>query len=272
MHVQSCCFTNINLLLFLPFSLPSPSLLPKLLFVVIQKFCYHGNVTSYFSSLLDAGQACCLIYKQTKELGKERKVLGSEHWRRLILRQTWLASLRVDSTELVDQVSDACVLAYQGRRQFILVKIIKKLLLGDGVCAHLGLHLTKDKESIRLHLGSYLFQYFLYYIMHLIVEIKWHMGWIESYYTLRDGHKDIVNFLTRLVYTSWLQIQACPRFPNQQGQSVNATWIHLLPSPRHEPCSHVIPGYKPMVVRNQWLMNQTFFSIFGTYIWLFKTS
>ena len=50
-HVQSCCFTNINLLL-LTFSLPSPSLLPKLPFVVIQKFCYHGNVTSRFSSLL----------------------------------------------------------------------------------------------------------------------------------------------------------------------------------------------------------------------------
>ena len=54
MHVQSCCFTNINLLLFLPFSLllPSPSLLPKLPFVVIQKFCFHGNVTSPFTSLL----------------------------------------------------------------------------------------------------------------------------------------------------------------------------------------------------------------------------
>ena len=79
MHVQSCCFTKINLLLFLPFSLPSPSLLAKLPFVVIQKFCYHGNVTSHFSSLLDAGQACCLIYKQTEELGRERGVLGSEH-------------------------------------------------------------------------------------------------------------------------------------------------------------------------------------------------
>ena len=33
-----------------------------------------------------------------------------------------------------------------------LVKVIKKLQLGDGVCAHLGLHLTKDKESILLHL------------------------------------------------------------------------------------------------------------------------
>ena len=51
MHVQSCCLTNINLLLFSPFSFPSPSLLPKLTFVVIQKLCYHGNVTSNFSSL-----------------------------------------------------------------------------------------------------------------------------------------------------------------------------------------------------------------------------
>ena len=105
-----------------------------------------------------------------------------------------------------------------------------------------------------------------------VVEIKWHMGWInERYYALGDGQKDIVNFLTRLVYTSWLQIQAYPRFLNQQGQSVNATWIRPLPSLRHEPCSHVIPGYKPMVVSNQWVMNQMIFSIFGTYIWLFKT-
>ena len=45
-------FTNINLLPFLPFSSPSPSLLTKLPFFVIQTFLYHGNVTSYFSSLL----------------------------------------------------------------------------------------------------------------------------------------------------------------------------------------------------------------------------
>ena len=50
--MQSSCFTNINLSLFLPFSLPLPSLLPKLPFVVIQKFCYYGNMTSHFSSLL----------------------------------------------------------------------------------------------------------------------------------------------------------------------------------------------------------------------------
>ena len=29
-YVQSCCFANINQLVFLPFSLPSPSSLPKL--------------------------------------------------------------------------------------------------------------------------------------------------------------------------------------------------------------------------------------------------
>ena len=52
MHVQSCCFTNINLLPFLPFSLPSASLLPKLPFEVIQTFCHHCNVASHFSSLL----------------------------------------------------------------------------------------------------------------------------------------------------------------------------------------------------------------------------
>ena len=43
MHVQSCCFTTKNSLLFVPLSLPSLSLLPKLLFSVIQKFLYHGN-------------------------------------------------------------------------------------------------------------------------------------------------------------------------------------------------------------------------------------
>ena len=52
MHVQSCCFTNINLFLFfLPLSLPSLLSLPNVPFVVIQKFCCHGNVTSHFSSL-----------------------------------------------------------------------------------------------------------------------------------------------------------------------------------------------------------------------------
>ena len=130
MHVQSCCFTTINLLLFLPFSLPSTSLLAKLPFVVIQKFCYHGNVTSHFSSLLDAGQACCLIYKQTEELGRERGVLGSEHWKTYTLPD-W-TSFFAGGLYWTSRSSDAWVLAYQGRRQFDLVKVIKKLQLGDG--------------------------------------------------------------------------------------------------------------------------------------------
>ena len=53
MHVQSCYFANINLFLFLPFSLKSPSSLLKLPIAVIQKFCYHGKVTLHFSSLLN---------------------------------------------------------------------------------------------------------------------------------------------------------------------------------------------------------------------------
>ena len=52
MYKKACCFTNINLLLFfLPLSLPSLLSLPNVPFVVIQKFCYHGNLTSHFSSL-----------------------------------------------------------------------------------------------------------------------------------------------------------------------------------------------------------------------------
>ena len=45
MHLQSCCFA------FYPFSLSSPSSLLKLPIVEIQKFCYHGYVTSHFSLL-----------------------------------------------------------------------------------------------------------------------------------------------------------------------------------------------------------------------------
>ena len=40
-------FCNLNLL----FLCCSPSPLQNLPIVVIQKFCYHGNVTSHFSSL-----------------------------------------------------------------------------------------------------------------------------------------------------------------------------------------------------------------------------
>ena len=50
MHVQSCCFVNINLLLLLSFSSPSLSSLIKLRTVVIQKLWPH------FSRLLVVGK------------------------------------------------------------------------------------------------------------------------------------------------------------------------------------------------------------------------
>ena len=50
MHVQSCSFANLNLLLFAV----RLCRCKKLPVVVIHKFCYHGNVTSHFSSLLRA--------------------------------------------------------------------------------------------------------------------------------------------------------------------------------------------------------------------------
>ena len=56
MHVQSCCFVTINLLLFFAFSSPSLSSLIKLRTVVIQKFCHHGSVTPHFSRLLVVGK------------------------------------------------------------------------------------------------------------------------------------------------------------------------------------------------------------------------
>ena len=52
MHVQSCYFANTNLLLFaVLFAVASPSSLLKFPIVLIQKFCYHGNMTSHFSLL-----------------------------------------------------------------------------------------------------------------------------------------------------------------------------------------------------------------------------
>ena len=50
MHLQSCSFANLNLLLFL--------LLQNLPIVVIQTFGYHGNVLSRFSSLLFLTNTC----------------------------------------------------------------------------------------------------------------------------------------------------------------------------------------------------------------------
>ena len=53
-HVVQRSLKNVqkSVLLFLPFFLLSPSLLPKLPFVAIQTFCHHGDVTSHLSSLV----------------------------------------------------------------------------------------------------------------------------------------------------------------------------------------------------------------------------
>ena len=71
MHVQSGCFTDINLLLLLPFSLPSPCLLPKLPFVVIQKFATMCNLCNFqlIASNIEGNishqklQNCCVAKK-----------------------------------------------------------------------------------------------------------------------------------------------------------------------------------------------------------------
>ena len=47
MHVQRCFFANLNLSFFAVRSRRCKDAL----IVVIQKLCYHGNVTSHFSSL-----------------------------------------------------------------------------------------------------------------------------------------------------------------------------------------------------------------------------
>ena len=54
MQVQSCCFANINLFFFAVFVAVAVIVAKVPAIVVIQKFCYHGNRMSHFSSLLAA--------------------------------------------------------------------------------------------------------------------------------------------------------------------------------------------------------------------------
>ena len=77
-RAKCCCFTNINLLLFLPFSVPSSSLLPKLPFVVILKFCYHGYETSHFSFLFDVSLISRTSRSPTLESEKTGEGPGDE--------------------------------------------------------------------------------------------------------------------------------------------------------------------------------------------------
>ena len=50
MRVQSCCFANLNLSVYFLFFVV---LVIVAVVVAIQKFCYHGNLTSHFSSLFN---------------------------------------------------------------------------------------------------------------------------------------------------------------------------------------------------------------------------
>ena len=59
MHVQRCFFANLNLL----FLCCSPSTFQKLPTVVIQKFCYHVNMTSHFS-LLNINLIFCWLLRR----------------------------------------------------------------------------------------------------------------------------------------------------------------------------------------------------------------
>ena len=56
-HVQSCFLANLNLIIFLLFAVA----VPKLPIGVIQKFCYHDNVTSHFPSL-SSSFVCLFVY------------------------------------------------------------------------------------------------------------------------------------------------------------------------------------------------------------------
>ena len=55
--MQSCFFANLNLIISFLFAVA----VPKLPIGVIQKFCYHGNVTSHFPSL-SCGFVCLFVY------------------------------------------------------------------------------------------------------------------------------------------------------------------------------------------------------------------
>ena len=84
-------FANLNLLLFCC----SPSPLQKLSVVVIQKFCYHGNVTSHFSSLLFALLLCAqtFITKFCSTLGQGRGQEGKKEFKSSSLPNTLTMSV-----------------------------------------------------------------------------------------------------------------------------------------------------------------------------------
>ena len=69
-HVQSCFFfANLNPIHFLLFAV----VVPKLPIVVIQKFCYHSNVTSHFLSLLSSF-VCLFVYFSRMRRSQNSKI------------------------------------------------------------------------------------------------------------------------------------------------------------------------------------------------------
>ena len=69
-HVQSCFFfANLNPIHFLLFAV----VVPKLPIVVIQKFCYHSNVTSHFPSLLSSF-VCLFVYFSRMRRSQNSKI------------------------------------------------------------------------------------------------------------------------------------------------------------------------------------------------------
>ena len=67
MHVQSCCFAYINLSFFGG----AGAVLFKLFIAVIQNFCYHGNMTSYFSSPLARATRISEFWRRSKNNFRE---------------------------------------------------------------------------------------------------------------------------------------------------------------------------------------------------------
>ena len=67
MHLQSCCFANLNLLLFLPFSLMSPSPLLKAPYDTIQRDPL--GVLASWSSLMQGSLTWLFFVRLREDLG-----------------------------------------------------------------------------------------------------------------------------------------------------------------------------------------------------------
>ena len=100
MYVQSCCFAKINLLH------SCRSLCLRRHCCLSSFFLWSKN----FATMETWRHTSPLYWTQASMLFNLKNEWRTWAWNieRLILCQTWLASLRVDSTELVDRVTHAC--------------------------------------------------------------------------------------------------------------------------------------------------------------------